>query len=215
VLVNIHHHRSLVESFLAQPHFTEWVHGVFESQLLGTAGTLGENAQSFLGFTTLLVHADNWCQCDLKKFLNFHHCSRPIDSLITMMTFRTPTPHTCGVVEVDSDGIVQRLYEKVTHPPDNLANGAVYLLEPEVVRWVSDRPALSDFSTEVLPEFIGRIATWENTGIHRDIGQIQSLLDAQKDPQPEPCWFGMEEWMRTYRDNPVHAQLNSRVGERR
>jgi len=124
-----------------------------------------------------------------------------------MMTFRTPTPANCGIVEVDGEGVVYGFHEKVSNPPGNIANGAVYLIEPEVVHWVKERPEVSDFSTEVLPEFLGKIATWENTSIHRDIGEVQSLVYAQLDPQPDPCWTGTDEWMKNYNNNPVHQQL--------
>ena len=72
---------------------------------------------------------------------------------------------------------------------------------------VVQRPEVGDFSTEVLPEFLGKIATWENASIHRDIGEVQSLLYAQQDPQPDPCWSGTDEWMNNYKNNPVHDQL--------
>ena len=209
VLVNVHQHQRLVDTFLARSYFSDWVQGIQEIELLGTAGTLRENAKNLSTCTTLLAHADNWCQCDLDDFISFHRHHRPSRTLMTMMTFRTPTPATCGIVELDSDGVVRQFHEKVSNPPGNLANGAVYLLEPEVVRWVVDRPVVSDFSTEVLPEFLGRIATWENIGIHRDIGTVQSLLEAQEDPQPDCCWPDTDEWMYAYQNNPVHEQLTS------
>ena len=36
-----------------------------------------------------------------------------------------------------------------------------------------------DFSTEVLPHFLGRINTFHNDDYHRDIGTMQSLLAAR------------------------------------
>ena len=209
VFVNMYHHQPLVESFLTRPCFAGWVQGVLEHKLLGTAGTLRENSKNLSDSTTLLAHADNWCQCDLDCFLNFHRYHRPPGTVMTMMTFRTSTPVTCGIVEVNGEGVVQRFHEKISNPPGNLANGAVYLLEPDVVRWVKRRPQVSDFSIEVLPQFLSRIATWENTGIHRDIGAIASLIDAQQDPQHDPCWPDTDDWMRMYRDNPVHKKLFS------
>ena len=124
-----------------------------------------------------------------------------------MMTFRTPTPSTCGVVELDPKGIVTNFHEKVVEPPGNLANGAVYLFESEVLDWIIDNDTLNDFSTEVLPQFIGRIATWENEGIHRDVGQIESLLEAQHDLCPSSCWPDRDEWDHAYQLNPVHDWL--------
>ena len=124
------------------------------------------------------------------------------------MTFRTRTPTTCGIVELDNNGIVQQLHEKASEPPGNLANGAVYLLEPEVIEYVAQMLHIIDFSTEVIPEFLGRIATWENTGVHRDIGALDSLIDAQQDHRQNLCWPEIDDWMRQYQNNPVHEQLS-------
>ena len=46
VIVNMYHHHDLVESFLARSCFSNWVTGVREHKLLGTAGTLRENSKS-------------------------------------------------------------------------------------------------------------------------------------------------------------------------
>ena len=207
VLVNIHHHRALVESFLERRRFQGWVYGVYEPQLLGTAGTLRQNVGFFEDQPILLVHADNWCQCDFTEFLKFHRTQRPAGTSITMMTFRTSAPTTCGIVEVDGKGVVQNFHEKIDNPPGNLANGAVFLLEPEVSAWIREHPSVKDFSREAVPHFLGRIATWQNRGIHRDIGMMSSLLDAQVDPQPDLCWGALDTWARAFEDHPVHRQL--------
>ena len=128
-----------------------------------------------------------------------------------MMTFQTSTPTTCGVVEVDGKGVVQGFHEKVLDPPSNLGNGAVYLLEPEISAWISEHPSVKDFSTEVVPHFMGRIATWENKGLHRDIGTVRSLLAAQEDPQPDLCWDDSDGWARAFKSHPVHHQLASKL----
>ena len=207
VLVNVHHHRELVESFLSRPCFSGWVQGVFEENLLGTAGTLRENAKYFSNCTTFLAHADNWCHCDLTKFLDFHQNGRPENTLITMMTFRTNTPSACGIVNIDHMGVVREFFEKVPDPPGNLANGAVYLVEPDVIAWLMERKEITDFSTQVLPEFVGRIATWENTKIHRDVGTLKSLIEAHSDPRIEPNWPEDNEWQKNYSANLVHEKL--------
>ena len=38
---------------------------------------------------------------------------------------------------------------------------------------------VTDFGSEVIPQFIGRIVIWRNEGIHIDIGSIQALREAQ------------------------------------
>ena len=207
VLINLHHHSKIVQKFLNRSRFEGWVSSVFEDTLLGTAGTLRANNKYFQDCTSLLVHADNWCQCNFADFLHYHRTLRPKHCTITMMTFESPTPETCGIVEIDSDGVVHAFHEKSNNPPGNKANGAVYLLEPEILNWILENPGISDFSTEVLPHFISRIATWHNQGIHRDIGALPMLKLAQSDPKPSSCWSETDTWQEEFLRNPIHQQL--------
>ena len=207
VLVNIHYHRNIVEQFLNQPQFDGWVSGVFEPCLLGTAGTVRHNWKTLKDRRILLIHADNWCQCDIANFLHFHLYERPKHTVMTMMTFRSENPKDCGILELDNNGVVRKLYEKVCDPPGNLANGAVYILEPNVLDWLIENPGANDFTTHVLPRFFDRIATWENTNIHRDIGKISTLRLAQLDPFPESCWSNTKSWSLKFQNNPIHNLL--------
>jgi mannose-1-phosphate guanylyltransferase len=155
------------------------------------------------------VHADNFIQCNFDDFLQFHHARRPEHCPITMMTFTTQTPSTCGIVELDKDKIVIGFHEKLKDPPGNLANGAIYLLEPEVLKWICDRPEITDFSTQVLPQFIGRIATWHNQGVHIDIGSIHALRLVQSLALPEGLGSDPldDDWQRAFASHPIHQQI--------
>jgi len=209
VLVNTHYLADTVKIFLDRPVFHGWVTEVYEPELKGTAGTLRANQNALLDATILLVHADNFCKCDFDDFLEFHRISRPKHCPITMMTFRTNDPSKCGIVEIDGAGVVIGFHEKVKAPPGDLANGAVYLLEQEVLKWICDRPEISDFSTQVLPHFVGRIATWHNEGPHIDIGSIESLREAQailpheSAAKSEP----KDDWSEKFASHPIHAQI--------
>ena len=207
VLVNLHHHSQIVQEFLNRARFSDWVHAVYEETLLGTAGTLRSNKDFFQDCTTLLVHADNWCQYDFADFLNYHQKHRPEHCSITMMTFESPTPETSGIVETDTKGVVFAYHEKSNRPLGNQANGAVYLLEPEALKWIEKHNDISDFSTEVLPQFMGRIATWKNNGIHRDIGALPMLKLAQSDPQPISRWTETDNWQKKFLRHPIHKQI--------
>ena len=206
VLVNLHYLPRIVHDFLDRPRFRNWVHSVEEQQLLGTAGTIQANAEFFRDHTVLLLHADNYCQCKFNDFLEFHRLHRPIGTLMTMMTFDTEIPETCGIVETDAHGVVQAFHEKVEKPPGTLANAAVYLLEPEILWWIEENPDLTDFSTQILPQYIGRIATWHNDGNHRDIGTTKELQEAQKDPKPTSFW-GNDMWQQRFLRHPIHQML--------
>jgi len=196
---------------LSRPRFQGWVHFVNETNLLGTAGTLRANTEFFQGSTVLLVHADNWCQTKFKSFLDFHLLHRPIKTMMTMMTFSTDTPVTCGIVETDELGVVHAFHEKVTDPPGTLANAAVYLLEPEVLDWVDEHPEVKDFSTQVLPNYLGRIASWHNSQTHRDIGTIETLKQAQLDSKPPAVWSGEDAWQQWFLCQPILQQLRRDV----
>ena len=118
---------------------------------------------------------------DVSSFAE-RHASRGSNVVMTMMTFVTPEPSLCGIVELDDEGRVQAFHEKKQDPPGNIANAATYILEPTVLAMVSDLTRrTSDFSIDVIPQFIGQIQTFPNTDYHRDIGTPASLAMAQFD----------------------------------
>ncbi|MFH2060680.1 MAG: nucleotidyltransferase family protein [Pseudomonadota bacterium] len=179
VLVNLHYLPEKVKTFIRESQYQHRIKTVFENQLLGTAGTLLANKSFFQGQAVLLVHADNYSMFDVREFMAAHN-DRPKGCEMTMMTFETDMPENCGIVELDEKGIVQKFYEKVKHPPGNLANGAVYIVEPSVFSFLQDLGKTQiDFSTQVLPHYLGRIFTFKNSQYHRDIGTLESYQKAQ------------------------------------
>ena len=207
ILVNTHHKKGVMEEFLNRDRFHGLVSYTYEPKFLGTGGTLLANKDFFQDKTTLFIHADNWCHCDFQAFIDFHCNHRPANTIMTMMTFCTPTPSSCGIVELDNKGIVQQFHEKVINPPGNLANAAIYLLEPEVLDIVQNLPNVSDFDIDVMPSLLGKIATWENTNIHRDIGTLDSLLEAQNDPVSSLDSSNLDDWQRDFEKNSIHNIL--------
>ncbi len=173
-LVNTHHLAEQVADFVAAGSYGKQVTLVHESVLLGTAGTLLANLDFFQGRDGLLIHADNYCLADLNAFVATHG-RRPRECLLTLMTFRTETPSTCGIVEVDDRGVVVGFHEKESNPPGNLANGAVYILSAAFMGLLAREFAgAKDFSTEVLPFFSGRMYSYETTSLFVDIGTPES-----------------------------------------
>jgi mannose-1-phosphate guanylyltransferase len=179
VLINTHHLHEAVCAFLDNTPWREQVDVVHEDRLLGTGGTVLAN-RNWLGHTSfLLAHADNLTLFDPTAFAE-RHALRPPGCLITMMTFDTDSPETCGIVQERADGIVAGFHEKVANPPGRRANAAVYIFEPEVVDWLAMlNTRVIDLSTEVLPSFLGRICTYHNDCYHRDIGTPESLRCAE------------------------------------
>ena len=180
VLINLHYLPEVVESYVKNSKYQSQVSLIYEEALLGTAGTVIKNASFFGGGDGMVIHADNFCLANLSSFMDAH-VKRPKNCEITLMTFDTDNPSTCGMLELDQEGRVQNLHEKPAFSTSKLANGAVYIVSPKAIDEISKlNPRPNDFSADILPLFIGRIFTYHNNVYHRDIGNALSLAIAEE-----------------------------------
>jgi mannose-1-phosphate guanylyltransferase len=181
ILVNLHHLPKAVRSYVESCRYPVRISTVYEERLLGTGGTLLKNKDFFQREPSMLVHADNLSIFDARAFIRRYE-QREKCVEMTMMTFNTTEPEACGIVELDERGLVRAFHEKIKNPPGNLANAALYILSPSVMDFLAALGKETiDFSTEVLPHFMGRINVFHNEIYHRDIGTVESLLIAQKE----------------------------------
>ena len=179
-LINTHYLAEQVHKFIQLSPFRNQVTLVHEPKLLGTAGTLNRNLDFFQGEDALIIHADNYCLADFRAFKRAHE-KRPAQCLMTMMTFQTDDPQSCGIVEVDDNGVVTGFHEKVKNPPGNLANGAIYILSKEMLELISlEMTDASDISKEIIPRMMGRIHAYQTTEIFADIGSIPTYENLKK-----------------------------------
>jgi mannose-1-phosphate guanylyltransferase len=178
-LVNTHHLADHVRQFVRNSPWSDRVALAHEDQLLGTGGTVLHNRAFFADQPFMVVHADNLSVFDVSAFIA-HHRGRPPNAALTMMTFDTDVPQSCGIVVLDEHGIVQEMHEKLARPPGRRANAAVYIFESAVVDFIASLgKRVVDLSTEVLPHFMGRIYSFHNDCYHRDIGSYESLRKAE------------------------------------
>ena len=208
IFVNTSYLSSIVEEYLTRDRFAGRIKVLKEEVLLGTGGTLLSIKDYLRDKPTLVIHADNWCGMKILDLIDQHQKYRPAHCTITMMTFETDTPETCGIVELDSADVVQAFHEKQPNPPGNRANAAVYIIEPEIISWMEERNTF-DFTTEVIPHFMGQIFTVHNERFHRDIGNIKSLCKASADPLKEIIWKENDAWLDDFVYNPIHQLFNS------
>lgn len=179
-LINTHYLAEQVHAHIAASPYRSQIELVNELELHGTAGTLIENLHFFNDEDGLLIHADNYCLADFTAFMQAH-LDRPPECLMTMMTFRTDSPSSCGIVELDMRGVVIDFHEKVANPPGNLANGAIYILSAELLKSLRmQQEATHDFSTEVLNQLIGKIYTYQTSAIFLDIGSPETYALANR-----------------------------------
>ena len=178
-ILNTHYMADTVEKHVRNSPRNDSVTLLHEEELLLTGGTLLACKPYLKNEAFMVVHADNLSFCDFSAFIEAHR-TRPAGCEITMMTFTTDTPQSCGIVELDERRVVSAFFEKLPDPPGNLANAAVYILEPSVVAFIETlNKERVDFSTEVLPAYVGKIFTFHNDRYHRDIGTIESYALAQ------------------------------------
>ena len=178
-LINTSYLSKQVEDFINTSKYKNQITQIFEKELLNTGGTVVANKNFFEDETFMLIHADNLSFCNFNAFIKAHQ-NRPKNCEITMMLFKSDNPSACGIVELDDQNIVQNFYEKVKNPPSNLANGAVYICEPSVIKFMECLEKKDvDFSNDVLPRFMGKINTFLNDVYHRDIGMVRNYALAQ------------------------------------
>ncbi len=180
-IINTHYFSEKIEEFINKSIYKDKVTLVYEKELLNTGGTVLYNKDLFnKDEPFLLVHADNLSFCNFKEFIESHKTKE--NYMLTMMLFQTEIPESCGIVELDKNNLVQNFYEKVSNPPSNLANGAVYICNYEILDFLKSlNKSNIDFSIEVIPQFMGRINTYLNSIYHKDIGTINSYAEAQID----------------------------------
>ncbi|WP_315806240.1 MULTISPECIES: nucleotidyltransferase family protein [unclassified Bradyrhizobium] len=185
-LLNTHWLADQVRAHVAESPWRSRIDLVHEDELLGTGGTVLANRDWFGREPFLVAHADNLTDFDVAALIAAHR-GRPAGCIMTMLAFRTDDPSSCGILELDRENRVIAFHEKVQNPPGNLANGAVYIFEPEVIEDVAalGKPIV-DLSTEIIPNYLGRILCVETAGYHRDIGNPESLRRAHLEFKHKP-----------------------------
>lgn len=179
ILINTHYLPEQVEHFLQGHPLKDRVTLVHEQTLLGTGGTVLQNRNWLSDRPFLLAHADNLTRFDVRAFIQAHE-TRPKGVEITMMTFETDVPKSCGIVVYNENNIVTEFHEKVSCPPSNHANAAVYIIDPSVIGYLEAlNKDFIDFSNDVLPHYLNRMQIFHNADYHRDIGTPESLRLAQ------------------------------------
>ncbi|WP_413295622.1 nucleotidyltransferase family protein [Synechococcus sp. MIT S9452] len=179
--VNTHYLRNNVAQFLKQRKNNRMlVQEIYEDKLLGTAGTLIKNQDLLKGSTCVMLHADNATDFNISELVNAH-LARPKHCELTMLTFTTDNPRSCGIIETDENNIVHQFHEKVPDPPSDRANGAIYVFESSFIQQLnSSKDKIKDFSTQVIPKMLGKIYAWHTSSAFIDIGTPESLEKARK-----------------------------------
>jgi mannose-1-phosphate guanylyltransferase len=152
-----------------------------EESPLGTAGAV-KNAESYLDEPFIVFNGDIITEIDLTAMMKRHKEVKPKVS-IALTPVDNPTIY--GVVEANSQGIVQRFIEKPSWDKvtTNMINAGIYILEPEVLAHVSPSTP-SMFENYLFPRLLEMgepILGYPSDAYWIDIGTPEKYLKANHD----------------------------------
>ena len=95
---------------------------------------------------------------------------------MTMLTFTTDDPKSCGIIKTDLKEVMVDFVEKPKNYIGSKANAAVYILSKEFLSIFKESYKDSfDFSIDVIPNFKKRILTNQTENFFIDIGSLNNL----------------------------------------
>jgi mannose-1-phosphate guanylyltransferase len=176
VLLNVSHHVTQVQAFLAARRSGPRVELVAEPEPRGNAGTVAAHA-GFVGDeeSFWIFYADNLTNLSLRPMIDAHARHR---GLLTLGLFRAPDPKAAGIVDVEADGRIVGFEEKPAHPRSTLANAGIYLARRELVDALPTTTGILDFGHDVFPRLLGRMYGHVIDAFLMDIGTPRALATA-------------------------------------
>jgi len=170
IFINSHHCSNDVEEFIKGHESKNKITLLHEEELLGTGGTLISNLQNFNN-DLLFIHGDNFIPFNSVE--NFHAAyeKNSLKHLFWMMLHETNQPESCGIVNLVNN-IVTEFHEKVSHPPTNIANSAIYILKKDFLLLLkkTEFNFPVSFSDDIIPNYLGNIYGYLQNNNVVDIG---------------------------------------------
>ena len=159
------------------------IHHVVEPHPLGTAGSL-KLIEDQLTERFLVFYGDVVMDFDISSFIKFD--SQDTDTLGTLLVHPGNHPYDSDLVEVNSDNDIIGFLPK-PHPKNllyrNLNNAAVYILSPEILRYIPEDQNL-DFGKDIFPKLVSdgyRLRAYDTPEFIRDMGTPDRLKVIEKD----------------------------------
>lgn len=151
-----------------------------EEEPLGTSGAV-RSLLPELDETFLVLNGDITTQIDYKTLVDRHTENREYG---TLAVHEVEDPSAYGLVVTDGEGFVSQFIEKPQGPNfrSKLINSGVYVLEPEVLRFVPE--GFSMFETDLFPKVLMsgiQLNTHKWSGYFNDMGTIENYLSLHQD----------------------------------
>lgn len=179
VIINTHYLADQITEFVNKNVLPIKIVISHEAELLGTAGTLKKHIDRLAEEDFIVMHADNYFADTIRSFANDHQ-SRKVGIYGSLGIFETTTPENCGVVILNNDRTIREFYEKVSNPPSNLANAAIYIFTPLVREsLMALKEGENDISRNLIPMIMNGLYAHHFEGLFVDIGSPDGLRKAE------------------------------------
>lgn len=181
IYINGHYKYELIKCFLELNYNgSENIKFIYESEILGTAGTVKELVSLKSLDNLLVMHGDNFFEDDLENLLKeFRNLPTSLWGVVGY--FITDKPENFGILELDSKNIVIGFHEKKRVKRGNFANSAIYIFNKSGLKNFTDLNSKKpDISLSVMTKLIGRIKAIKLNGEFVDIGTPENLKKARK-----------------------------------
>lgn len=185
ILINTHYLSGQVEDFIINflKKRTDFhIQTYYESQLLGTAGTVSVNKDFFSGEDFFVVYADNLVRFDFKGFYSYHKIK---DGIVTMACNRPKNITQKGMVIFNENKKIEKFVEKPleSQAVSPWANAGIYCCKNSILDILNKYCDTElDFGKDVFPDLLSAkesLYAYEMKEELLDIGSLEEYERAQ------------------------------------
>ncbi len=142
IILSIGHLKEKMKGYFAKNNCGMNISYAEEDEPLGTAGPLKllEKEGRFPKETFILRNGDELMNLDIGKTAEFHRASK---ALVTIALTEVEDPSSFGVARMDGGRIAEFVEKpKKEEAPSNLVNSGFYVMEPDIIKFVPEGPAM-------------------------------------------------------------------------
>jgi len=175
-LLTLNYKKEIIKMYLKENRFPYNIDWVEEESYLGTAGSLSL-LKGRLKETFIVCNCDVFLDNDFKNILLWHKAEK---ALVTLIGCHKEMIVPYGILEV-KDGQLRAIKEKPVY--DMILNTGVYVMEPEVLKYITDDKHLD------MTDLLAKVMEDNKVSVYPVCGG----------------WFDLGEW-KEYKDSLFHLQ---------
>ena len=136
----------------------------------------------------LILSGDHIYKMDYEKMLKYHQ-EKQADATIAVLQVSLKAATRFGIMNCDSEDMIEEFEEKPAHPKSNLASMGIYIFNYKTLRkylLADDKNENSshDFGKDIIPAYLNdnrRLAAYRFKGYWKDVGTVDSLWESNMD----------------------------------